>query len=82
MLELGIAQAQARFTKILTQTVVILDKKAHQKKAVILPYDEYIRLLARCKEKPNLDNGVFNEFVGILDNDFESEDTKYKELMK
>lgn len=31
MLELGISQAQAQFTKLLTQTVFIVDKKAHQK---------------------------------------------------
>ena len=45
MLELGISQAQAQFTKLLTQTVFIVDKKARQKKAVILPYEEYERLL-------------------------------------
>lgn len=33
MLELGISQAQAQFTKLLTQTVFIVDKKAHQKKS-------------------------------------------------
>ena len=33
MLELGIAQAQAQFTKLLSQTVFIVDKKARQKKS-------------------------------------------------
>jgi hypothetical protein len=38
MLELGISQAQTQFTQLLNQTVLIIDKKAHNKKAVILPY--------------------------------------------
>lgn len=43
MLELGISQAQAQFTQLLNQTVLIVDKKVHHKKAVILPYDGYIK---------------------------------------
>jgi hypothetical protein len=82
MLELGISQAQAQFTKILTQTVFIVDKKAHQKKAVILPYEEYERLLKQSIKKENLEDGSFNKFVGILDNKFETGDEKYKEIVK
>jgi hypothetical protein len=51
MLELGISQAQAQFTKLLSQTVFIVDKKAHQKKAVIMPYEEYEKLIKQSTTK-------------------------------
>lgn len=82
MLELGISQAQAQFTKLLTQTVFIVDKKAHQKKAVILPYEEYEQLLKQSIRKENLEDGSFNKFVGILDNEFSTDDEKYKAIVK
>jgi hypothetical protein len=82
MLELGISQAQAQFTKLLSQTVFIVDKKAHQKKAVILPYEEYERLLKQSIKKENLEEGSFNKFVGILDNKFKTDDEKYKAIAK
>ena len=82
MLELGISQAQVQFTKLLNQTVLIVDKKAHHKKAVILPYKEYASLL----EKASLNQGAkkentFAQFIGILDNEFETRDLKYKEII-
>ncbi len=74
MLELGISQAQAQgqaqFTKLLTQTVFIVDKKTHQKKAVIMPYEEYEKLIKNSIKKDSLEKGSFNKFVGILDNNF------------
>jgi len=82
MLELGVSQAQANFTKLLNQTVVIVDKKSHQKKAVILPYDEYNSLIAKTIKKDNLENGSFSKFVGLLDDDFTTNDDKYKAIIK
>ncbi|MDK9693285.1 MAG: type II toxin-antitoxin system Phd/YefM family antitoxin [Sulfurimonas sp.] len=82
MLELGISQAQAQFTKLLSQTVFIIDKKAHQKKAVILPYEEYERLVKQSTTKESLSNGSFNQFVGILDNDYKTDDEKYKRVVQ
>ncbi len=82
MLELGISQAQAQFTKILNQAVLIVDKKAHHKKAVILPYEEYKILLNKSISKDELKNGVFDKFIGILDKDFRIDDDKYKSIMK
>ena len=82
MLELGISQAQAQFTKLLSQTVFIVDKKARQKKAVILPYEEYEKLLRKSYSKNDLAEGSFNQFVGTLDNDFKSDDVKYNEIVK
>ena len=82
MLELGISQAQTQFTKLLNQTVLIIDKKAHNKKAVILPYDEYLTLVARAtNNKKMAKGGMFSKFIGILDNDFKTSDIKYNELV-
>lgn len=82
MLELGISQAQAQFTKLLNQTVFIVDKKAHQKKAVIMPYKEYEKLLKQTIKKENIEEGSFNEFVGMLDNKFTTDDERYKAIVK
>ena len=82
MLELGIAQAQAQFTKLLNQTVIIVDKKAHQKKAVIMPYEEYTKLIGENTTKEMLENGSFNEFVGVLESDFQTNDSKYQAIVK
>ncbi len=82
MLELGISQAQAQFTKLLNQTVFIVDKKAHQKKAVIMPYAEYEKLIKQASTKESLQSGSFNQFVGILDNDFQSDDERYQRVVE
>jgi hypothetical protein len=82
MLELGISQAQMQFTKILNQTILILDKKTHQKKAVLLPYDEYSKLVKQAATKETLQDGSFSKFVGILDSEFKTQDTKYQEIVK
>ena len=81
MLELGISQAQTQFTKLLTKTVIIVDKKAHIKKAVIMPYDEYMNLMKRTSQEENMDNGVFNQFAGLLESDFKTDDKKYNKIV-
>ena len=81
MLELGIAQAQTQFTKLLTKTAVIVDKKSNIKKAVLLPYDEYIRLVKMSAQNNNIENGIFNQFVGVLDNEFKTDDSKYHRII-
>lgn len=78
MLELGISQAQ--FTKLLTQTVLVVDKKAYVKKAVIIPYAEYEQLLHKSISKDEIQEGVFNQFVRVLDDDFSSDDEKYNRI--
>jgi len=83
MLELGISQAQTQFTQILNQSVLIVDKKAHNKKAVILPYEEYSKLLRKASSSNQLsEDSIFSKFIGILDNDFKSNDIKYNEIIK
>ena len=81
MLELGISQAQAQFTKLLTKTAIIIDKKLNMKKAVIMPYAEYTRLVQLASQNTKVEEGVFNQFVGALDNDFQTEDTKYHRIV-
>ncbi|PHS38727.1 MAG: hypothetical protein COB07_07835 [Sulfurovum sp.] len=83
MLELGISQAQTQFTKLLTKTVVIVDKKSHIKKAVIMPYEEYM-LLIKIKKmlvEDNTDNGIFDQFAGLLESDFKTDDEKYNKIV-
>ncbi|WP_294950893.1 hypothetical protein [Sulfurovum sp.] len=82
MLELGISQAQAQFTKLLSQTVLIVDKKARKKKAVIMPYEEYEKLMRQASTEKSLEEGSFNQFVGILDNTFKTDDIKYNKIVK
>ena len=82
MLELGVSQAQAQFTKILNQAVTIIDKKSKSKKAIILPYEEYKALLTKVATKESLMNGVFSKFTGILDSDFQTDDVKYTKIIK
>jgi hypothetical protein len=82
MISLGVSQAQAQFTQILNQAVLIVDKKSHHKKAVILPYDVYLKLIADADTKANkLDDGIFSKFVGILDDDFQTNDAKYNKIV-
>lgn len=51
MIELAVSEAQRKFTKLLSQTVLIVDKKSHIKKAVSLPYEEYNKLIAKKATK-------------------------------
>ena len=82
MLELGISQAQAQFTKLLTQTVFIVDKKAHTKKAVIMPYEEYEKLIRQLSTKDELENGAFSKYIGVLDKSYTTDDARYNEIIK
>jgi len=59
-----------------------VDKKAHKKKAVIMPYEEYEKLIKLSATKESLANGSFNQFVWILDNDLKTDDVKYKAIVK
>jgi hypothetical protein len=83
MNEMGIAQAQAQFTKLLDRTVLVVDKKSHRKKAVIVPYEEYVRLLAHAKPEARHDasESVFSQFVGVLDDQFRTDDIKYNAIV-
>jgi hypothetical protein len=83
MISLGVSQAQAQFTQILNQSVLIVDKKSHRKKAVILPYDDYLKLITNSNNATNKSNSdVFSKFIGILDDNFKTNDAKYNEVIK
>lgn len=83
MLKLGVSQAQNQFTHILNQLVLIVDKKAHKKKAVIIPYEEYEKLLDRAtRNSDESQKSSFSQFVGILDKNFQTDDTVYNEIVK
>jgi len=36
----------------------------------------------KATDKESLEHGSFSKFVGILDNDFTSDDVKYNEIVK
>jgi len=81
MIEMGVSQAQAQFTKLFDKTVTIVDKKTNKKKAVILPYEEYKRLVAKSKKRDET-SSTFAKFVGVLDKDFKSDDARYNEIVQ
>lgn len=83
MIEIGVSQAQMQFTKLLDKVSIIVDKKSKIKKAVILPYDEYQKLIKNQKKNPfKKKEGTFDDFMGVLSSTFESEDERYKQIVK
>ena len=81
MIELGISQAQMQFTKILTEQVTIVDKKNKTKKAVILPYEVYAKLLEKALMREDYLEGSFSKFTGILAKEFKTDDEKYNDIV-
>jgi len=81
VIELGISQAQMQFTKILTEQVTIVDKKNKIKKAVILPYEVYAKLVKKALIREDYLEGSFSQFAGKLSNDFKSNDEKYNDIV-
>ena len=81
MLEMGIAQAQTNFTKILDEQTLILDKKNKTKRAVILPYAMYARLVKQAHENDGAMTGSFSSFRGMLSQDFGSDDDRYNRIV-
>lgn len=82
MIELAVTEAQRKFTKLLSKTVLIVDKKSHKKKAVLLPYEEYNKLIAKKATKEDFSKGVFSKFEGVLKKDFKTDDERYSEIVK
>ena len=60
----------------------MVEKKEHKKKAVIMPYEKYEKIIKNSIKKDSLENGSFNKFVGILDNNFKIDDEKYEAIVK
>ncbi|CAA6826547.1 MAG: Unknown protein [uncultured Sulfurovum sp.] len=81
MIELGISQAQTQFTKILTEEVTIVDKKNKVKKAVILPYEVYAKLVEKALIREDYLEGSFSKFKGTLSKEFTTNDEKYNDIV-
>jgi len=85
MIEMGIAEVQNKFTKLLSTAVTIVDKKSHKKKAVILPYDMYEKLArTQRREKVFRDDAELDAFIGLLEgaDELDTTDERYKAIMK
>lgn len=85
MIEMGISEVQNQFTKLLSKSVTIIDKKSHKKRAVILPYDVYAKL-AREQRKTKVFEAdeELDAFVGILEgaDKLNIDDERYKAIVK
>ncbi len=79
MLSLSVSQAQRQFTSILSEVTTIIDKKSNIKKAVIIPYDMYEKLVSKSKKQDKID---LNHFEGILKGDLVTDDPRYNEILK
>jgi hypothetical protein len=85
MVEMGISEVQNQFTKLLSQSVTIVDKKSHKKRAVILPYEVYDKLIReQRKQKLFEEDDELSAFVGILEGaeKLNKEDERYQEILK
>ena len=85
MIEMGISEVQNQFTKILSQSVTIVDKKSHKKRAVILPYDVYEKLLLQEKKAKLFEtDDELEAFVGILKgaDKLPNQDERYQAIIK
>lgn len=79
MLSLSVSQVQREFTSILSVPTTVVDKKSNVKRAVILPYEMYEKLVSNSKRKEKID---LSQFQGILDKDFKTDDIRYNEIIK
>ena len=85
MVEISISEAQSQLTKILDQVTLIIDKKSHKKRAVLLPIDDYEKLIMRQKkEKVFQRDDSIDKYLGILEgaDSIETEDERYKAIIK
>lgn len=85
MIEMGIAEVQSKFTKLLSTAITIVDKKSHKKKAVILPYEMYEKLArTQRKEKVFRDDAELDAFLGLLEgaDTLDTHDERYKAIIQ
>lgn len=86
MKELSVSQAQKQFTSLLSEfeMTTIIDKKSHIKKAVLIPYSLYEKLIAN-KGNQVTDEQVeleLDQFVGLLSDEFKTDDARYNAVIK
>ena len=82
MKELSVSQAQKQFTSLLSEVTTIVDKKSHRKKAVLIPYDLYEKLVNKKKSASLIKKRELDEFAGLLSDDFETNDARYNAIIK
>jgi hypothetical protein len=79
MKELSISQAQKKFTSLLSETTTIVDKKSHVKKAVLIPYELYEKLIQGININKEKD---ISKFSGLLSENFDTDDARYNAIVK
>jgi len=77
--ELSVSEAQKKFTSLLSETTTIVDKKSHVKKAVLMPYKLYEKLIKDSKKTKQKD---VTQFSGLLSENFETSDARYNAIIK
>ena len=84
MKELSVSQAQKQFTSLLSELEVttIIDKKSHIKKAVLMPYSLYEKLISNDRKQVIEEKVDLDQFVGLLSDKFKTDDKKYNAIIK
>ncbi len=84
MKELSVSQAQKQFTSLLSdlEVTTIIDKKSHIKKAVLMPYNLYEKLVSKKENSAPKENIELDQFVGLLSDEFKTEDARYNAIIK
>lgn len=84
MKELSVSQAQKQFTSLLSELEIttIIDKKSHIKKAVLMPYSLYEKLISK-EHNQTLEEAIeLDQFIGLLSDEFKTEDARYNAIIK
>ena len=84
MKELSVSQAQKQFTSLLSdlEITTIIDKKSHIKKAVLMPYSLYENLVSKKENRTSEKKIELDQFVGLLSDEFKTEDARYNAIIK
>lgn len=84
MKELSVSQAQKQFTSLLsgTEITTIVDKKSHVKKAVLMSYELYEKLISKQEDLVHEEKVEIEQFVGLLSDDFKTDDARYNAIIK
>ncbi len=82
MKELSVSQAQKQFTSLLSETEIttIIDKKSHIKKAVLMPYVLYEKLISN--NQPAENKMELEQFVGLFSDEVKTDDARYNAIIK
>lgn len=84
MKELSVSEAQKQFTSLLVkpEMTTIVDKKSHIKKAVLMPYSLYEKLISNDKSQLVEETVELDQFVGLLSDEFSTDDARYNAIVK